>query len=58
MTRELITQRIKYLIEEGGVLDDPITELRRDVKRALHIAVAAMVVCTVVGTVTAVCVLR
>lgn len=48
MTRELITQRIKYLIEEGGVLDDPITELQREIRR-LWIAVIA---CTVLGVAT------
>jgi hypothetical protein len=58
MTSELLTQRIQYLIEEGKVLEDPLEELRRDVRRALRIAVTAMVVCTAVGTLTAVCVLR
>jgi hypothetical protein len=45
VTRELLAQRIKYLIEEGGVLDDPIAELQREVRR-LWIAVIG---CTILG---------
>ena len=34
-------QRIKYLIEHGGLLDDPLTDIRRDVRIALRVAGAA-----------------
>jgi hypothetical protein len=47
MHSELIAQRIKYLIEEGRLLDDPITDLRRDVRRVMWVAIVAVVVCTV-----------
>jgi hypothetical protein len=35
MTNEEIKQRIQYLIEHGGVWDDPLDDLRRLVRRAI-----------------------
>lgn len=29
---EHIKQRIKYLVEHGGIADDPLTDLRRSVR--------------------------
>ncbi len=50
MHSELITQRIKYLVEEGGLFDDPLADIRRDIRRALAIGVSVVVGCTVVAT--------
>lgn len=36
-TTEIITQRIKYLIEHGGLLEDPLTEIQKDMRRALRV---------------------
>lgn len=40
MSDEQIKQRIKYLVEHGGIYDDPIDRLRRQV-RWLYVMVGA-----------------
>jgi type IV secretory pathway component VirB8 len=48
MTRELITQRIKYLMEEGGLFEDEATDqLRRELRFAIRVIALAAVVCVV-----------
>lgn len=41
MSDEQIKQRIKYLVEHGGLWDDPIEDLRRGVRMALMLAGAS-----------------
>lgn len=41
MSDEQIKQRIKYLVEHGGLWDDPIEDLRRKVRMALVLAGAS-----------------
>lgn len=38
MTSEQIKQRIQYLIEHGGVWDDPLDDLRRQIRRAMGLS--------------------
>ena len=45
--QHLIRQRIKYLIEQGGVLDDPHYEERRALRWAAWVAAGAAVASTV-----------
>lgn len=42
MSNEEIKQRIQYLIEHGGVWDDPIEDIRRQVKLNFILIVATM----------------
>jgi hypothetical protein len=46
MTDEEIKQRIQYLVEHGGLYDDPIARLHRHamINRALVLAALALVV--------------
>lgn len=41
MSEEEIKQRIKYLIEHGGIYDDPIDEVRRRVRLITWMAAGA-----------------
>jgi hypothetical protein len=42
MSNEEIKQRIQYLIEHGGVWDDPLGDLRRQVRWALGISLVTL----------------
>lgn len=42
MTKEEIQQRIRYLVEHGGVYDDPHDDIRRKVTINRLLAVAAL----------------
>ena len=44
MKDEQLQQRIKYLMEHGGVWDDPLADIRRGVRWAIGIAALALVV--------------
>jgi hypothetical protein len=48
MSDEQIKQRIKYLVEHGGIYDDPIADLRRSV-RILFYMTSAACFCGVIG---------
>ena len=37
-----LEQRIKYLVEHGGVWDDPLADIRRGVRWAIGIAALAL----------------
>lgn len=39
-----LQQRIKYLIEHGGIWDDPLREMREHVRWALWASVAAVLI--------------
>jgi hypothetical protein len=41
MSDEQIKQRIAYLVEHGGLYDDPLADLRRGVRVALALAGAS-----------------
>lgn len=43
MINEEIKQRIAYLIEHGGVWDDPLADIRRQVRWALGLAIVTLV---------------
>lgn len=43
MTDEQIKQRIQYLVEHGGLYDDPLAEVRRMARWALGISASALV---------------
>lgn len=43
MTDEQIKQRIAYLVEHGGIADDPLADIRRDVRVLYWIAGLALV---------------
>ncbi len=55
MGRELLTQRIKYLIEQGGVLDDPLADLRRELRVPVWVIAGAAVTCAGLLAYIAVC---
>jgi hypothetical protein len=38
MSQEEIKQRIKYLVEHGGLYDDPLEDVRRTARWALWLA--------------------
>lgn len=42
MDDNTLEQRIKYLIEHGGVWDDPLVEIRRGVRWAVVLALGAI----------------
>lgn len=44
MTKEEIQQRIRYLVEFGGVYDDPMDELRRQIHRAMGLSAVGLIV--------------
>lgn len=43
MDDNTLEQRIRYLVEHGGVWDDPLAEIRRNVRWAVGIASLALV---------------
>lgn len=44
MTKEEIQQRIRYLVEFGGVYEDPIDELRRQIRMAMALSAVGLLV--------------
>jgi 3-deoxy-D-arabino-heptulosonate 7-phosphate (DAHP) synthase len=36
MTQELLKQRIKYLVEHGGVIDDPHADAHDDIRNGVR----------------------
>ena len=42
MNNELAQQRIKYLVEHGGLCDDPLSAISRRVRVAIWLGVAAV----------------
>ena len=44
MTNEEIKQRIQYLIEHGGLWDDPLDDLRRQIRRAMALSALGLMV--------------
>lgn len=47
MSNEDIKQRIQYLIEHGGVYDDPLADIRRMARLAVALGTLAVVICIV-----------
>ena len=47
MSDEQIRQRISYLVEHGGLYDDPIADVRRTARIALGVAAAVLVLSVV-----------
>lgn len=43
MKDEQLNQRIKYLMEHGGVWDDPLADIRRGVRWAVGLGALALV---------------
>lgn len=43
MNDEQLKQRLKYLMEHGGVWDDPLADIRRGVRWAVGIGALALV---------------
>lgn len=50
MNDEQIKQRIRYLVEHGGIYDDPIASLRKQV-RALYVMVGVALIFHVIEAV-------
>lgn len=48
MSNEEIKQRIQYLIEHGGVWDDPLGDLRRQLRLAMALSAVGLIVTWVV----------
>ena len=48
MTKEEVQQRIRYLVEFGGVYEDPIDELRRQIRQAMVLSAVGLLVTWVV----------
>lgn len=48
MSNEQIEQRIKYLVEHGGLWDDPLDDLRRQIRRAIGLSAVGLVITWVV----------
>lgn len=48
MTNEEIKQRIQYLIEHGGIYDDPIADLRKQIRLAMVLSAVGLVTTWVV----------
>ena len=44
MSNEEIKQRIKYLVEHGGLWDDPLDDLRRQIRRAMGLVALGLLV--------------
>lgn len=42
MSDEQIKQRIKYLVEHGGIYDDPIADVRRTARMALAVSLLVL----------------
>lgn len=43
MSNQEIEQRIRYLIEHGGLWDDPLDDLRKQVRRAILLGAAGVI---------------
>lgn len=48
MSNEEIKQRISYLVEHGGLYDDPIGDLRRQIRLAIGLSAVGLLVTWVV----------
>lgn len=48
MSHEEIKQRIKYLVEHGGLYDDPLDDLRRQIRLAMVLSAVGLLVTWVV----------
>lgn len=48
MSNEEIRQRIQYLIEHGGLWDDPMADIRKTARTSLWLSVATLVTLTLV----------
>jgi hypothetical protein len=44
MTNDEIKQRIQYLVEHGGVWDDPLDDLRRQVRWTIALTAGGLLV--------------
>ena len=44
MTDQEIKQRIAYLVEHGGICDDPLADIRRDIRILFVLTATACVV--------------
>lgn len=44
MTNEEIKQRIQYLVEHGGLWDDPLADLRRQIRWAMAIIALGLLI--------------
>jgi hypothetical protein len=44
MMNEEIKQRIQYLVEHGGIWDDPLNDLRRQIRRAIAVSAIGLLV--------------
>lgn len=44
MTNEEIKQRIQYLVEHGGLWDDPLDDLRRQIRQAMALSAVGLLV--------------
>lgn len=44
MTNEEIKQRIQYLVEHGGLWDDPLDSLRRQIRWAIGLSALGLIV--------------
>lgn len=42
MSNEEIHQRIQYLIEHGGIWDDPLADIRRTARLAAYLSAATL----------------
>lgn len=47
MSNEEIRQRIQYLIEHGGVYDDPLADIRRMARLGIALGALAVVICVI-----------
>jgi hypothetical protein len=48
MSNEEIQQRIAYLVEHGGLYDDPLADIRKTARTAVWLAAATLVVLALV----------
>lgn len=44
MTNEEIKQRIQYLVEHGGLWDDPLADLRRQIRWAMALSALGLLI--------------
>lgn len=47
MSDEEVKQRIQYLIEHGGVWDDPLADIRRMARVGVGLGATALAVCLI-----------
>jgi hypothetical protein len=47
MSDEFLHQRIKYLVEHGGLWDDPVEDIRRTLKWTVRIVSIAALLATI-----------